>query len=254
MMSPEPQNAAATGISVIVPAGSDAELLRRCLDALDRQTVPAAEILAVTDPETPTDVSGVVCDHGVSPVLTGPDVLPASAGFDAASNPVLLRVNPRSNPAPDHLERLLEVWDLANSRTRGFSVVGVSGPTRFEIPGRRGDLLSGTYRRAHGSSVGRILGHQPFYGSNYSIRRDWWCSVRRSICAAGARVAEDVHLSFAVRPGETIWYAPELRVAAQPELRIPHKVREGIRTLAVNLLSESTTTRRTERMTVEDEG
>ena len=248
MMSPEPQNAAATGISVIVPAGSDAELLRRCLDALDRQTVPAAEILAVTDPETPTDVSGVVCDHGVSPVPTGPDVLPASAGFDAASNPVLLRVNPRSNPAPDHLERLLEVWDLANSRTRGFSVVGVSGPTRFEIPGRRGDLLSGTYRRAHGSSVGRILGHQPFYGSNYSIRRDWWCSVRRSIRAAGARVAEDVHLSFAVRPGETIWYAPELCIAAQPELRIPDKVREGIRTLAVNLLSESTTTRRTERM------
>ncbi|MCL0245422.1 glycosyltransferase [Corynebacterium sp. CCM 8835] len=255
MMSPESPDRPEVGaqaISVVVPAGHDAELLRRCLDGLGRQTLPAREIIVVTDPGTPGEVSGVTAVHDVITVSGAPGVLPAWAGFDAASGPVLLRVNPRSTPAPDHLARLVSAWDRASARTPGFAVVGVSGPTRLEIPGWRGELLSGAYRRAHGASVGRILGHQPFYGMNYSLRRDWWCSVRRSVREAGARVSEDVHLSFAVRPGETIWYAPELCVAARPGPGLPGKVRDGVRTLAVNLLSESPSTRRSDRMPAED--
>ncbi|MBV7293833.1 glycosyltransferase family 2 protein [Corynebacterium sp. TAE3-ERU16] len=255
MMSPESPDRPEVGaqeISVIVPAGHDAELLRRCLDALDRQTLPTREIIVVTDPETPGGVFGVTAVHDVITVPSVPGILPTWTGFDAASGPVLLRVNPRSTPAPDHLARLVSAWDRASAQTSGFTVVGVSGPTRLEIPGWRGELLSGAYRRAHGASVGRILGHQPFYGMNYSLRRDWWCSVRRPVRAAGARVSEDVHLSFAVRPGETIWYAPELRVAARPGPGLPGKIRDGVRTLAVNLLSESPTTRRSDRRPVED--
>ncbi|MBI8999786.1 glycosyltransferase family 2 protein [Corynebacterium sp. CCM 9185] len=256
MMSPgssDRPGAGAQEISIIVPAGHDAELLRRCLDALDRQTIPVREVIVVTDPGTPSGVSGVAAAHDVITVSTDQYVLPTWTGFDAASGTVLLRVNPRSNPAPDHLVRLISAWDRACTQTPGFTVVGVSGPTRFEIPGWRGDLLSGVYRRAHGASVGRILGHQPFYGTNYSLRRDWWCSVRRSVREAGVRVSEDVHLSFAVRPGETIWYAPELCVAARPGPGVPGKVRDGVRTLAVNLLSESPTTRRWDRSSVEEE-
>ncbi|MCK7637241.1 glycosyl transferase family A [Corynebacterium pygosceleis] len=237
-----------------MPAGHDTGLLDRCLGGLARQTDPAGEVIVVTTVRTSGMMAATIAGHDVTTITAGTGVLPTWAGFDAATHPTIVRVNPRSNPAPDHLSRVSRVWERARPRTPGFTVVGVSGPTRFEIPGRRGDLLSDSYRRAHGASVGRILGHQPFYGTNYSLSRDWWWSVRRLVCAAGPRVSEDVHLSFAVRPGETIWYDPELRVAARPDPALPGKVRDGIRTLTVNLLGEPPHERRFGRMTAEGDG
>ncbi|MCK7676789.1 glycosyltransferase family 2 protein [Corynebacterium sp. CCM 9186] len=235
-------------LGVVIPCLNDAELLTRCLRALHRQTVPATEILVVDNGNT-DDSAAVARDHGAR-VIEEPRrgiTWATRTGFDAAVSDVMLRTDADVEPGPDFLERLHRAWDLAEDQTRSGAsrrrVIGVTGSGRFELPGRWGPLASAVYLGAYRASVGSTIGHQPFFGTNYCIRRDWWLEVRDSVDMSDTEVHEDMHLSFAVRPEETVWLQSDLTLtmdgrAVEPGSQMLRRFRRGFHTIAVNWRSE----------------
>lgn len=197
-------------ISVVVPCLNDADLLRRCLDSLAAQDTPADEIIVVDNGST--DDSVEVATRAGARVIHEPRrgiTWATHAGFDAATGDILARTDADACAAADYLTRLHAAWDAAD-RSPGRRVVGVTGTARFEIPGWRGDLASAAYLTAYRRSVGAALGHHPLFGTNYSVRADWWREIRPCLDSADTFSHEDMQMSFEVRPDETVWFQPDL--------------------------------------------
>ncbi|MCX7542626.1 glycosyltransferase [Corynebacterium sp. P5848] len=231
-------------LSVVIPCLNDAGLLTRCLRALLHQTVPASEIIVV-DNGSIDDSAVVARGHGAR-VVDEPRrgiTWATRTGFDTATSDVMLRTDTDVAPAPDFLERLHRAWDLAEDQMRSGAsrrrIVGVTGSGRFELPGWRGSLASAAYLGAYRASVGSALGHQPFFGTNYCIRRDWWLKIRDEVDMSDTEVHEDMHLSFAVHPDETVWLQSDLTLAmdaraVEPGPQMLRRFRRGFHTIAVN--------------------
>ncbi|AGF71712.1 glycosyltransferase family 2 protein [Corynebacterium halotolerans] len=214
-------------ISVIIPCLNDAALLRRCLASFSAQEVPPDEVIVVDNGST--DDSADVARTAGARVVPEPRrgiTWATRAGFDAAAGDILLRVDADAAAAPDFLARLHAAWDAADA-SPGRRVVGVTGTARFEVPGVLGDLASRAYLGAYRFSVGSTLGHHPFFGTNYSLRADWWREVRGQIDSADTYAHEDMQISFAVRPDETVWFQRDLTLDMDP------RALHGTRQLAV---------------------
>lgn len=191
-------------------------LLRRCLTSLAAQEVPADEIIVVDNGST--DDSAAVARAAGARVIIEPRrgiTWATRTGFDAAAGDVLLRTDADVELAPDFIARLHAAWDAADA-SPGRRVVGVTGTARFELPGRAGELAARLYLGAYRASVGSALGHHPLFGTNYSVRADWWAEIRDGIDSADTYAHEDMQISFAVRPGETIWLQRDLSVLTDP--------------------------------------
>ncbi len=203
-------------ISVIIPCLNDATLLRRCLSSLRAQEVPPNEVIVVDNGST--DDSAEVAHAAGARVITEPRrgiTWATRAGFDAGEGDVLLRIDADVEAAPDYLARLHATWDAADA-SPGRRVVGVTGSARFELDGRVGDVAAGVYLGAYRLTVGSALGHYPFFGSNYSLRADWWREIRDQIDSSDTFVHEDMQISFAVRPHETVWLQRDLTLEMDP--------------------------------------
>lgn len=226
-MSDAPVSAGRPALSVIIPCLNDAQLLDRCLLSLRAQTITPAEIMVVDNGST-DDSAAVARRHGAR-VVDEPRrgiTWATKAGFDAAEGDVLMRIDADVELAPDYLERVRDIWRRA-ATSPGRRVVGMTGSARFEIPGRAGDIATAAYLGAYRRSVGLALGHQPLFGTNYSIRADWWASVRDEVDMSDTYVHEDMQLSFAVREDETIWLQRDLVVA------MDDRALHGVRQIAV---------------------
>lgn len=207
-------------LSVVVPCLNDAALLGPTLDSLARQGVPADEIIVVDNAST--DNSAEVARSRGAYVVDERrrGVTRASAtGFDAARGDVIVRLDADVVAPEDFLERVHRVWDAADI-SPGRRVVAATGSARFSLPGWRGDFLSALYLGAYRASVASTLGHYPVFGTNFSLRRDWWEDVRDHIDLDDSRVHDDMHFSFAVRPNETVWLQRDLVVATDPRALI----------------------------------
>ena len=197
-------------ISIVIPCLNDAPLLRRCLASLTAQGTPADEIIVVDNGST-DDTAAVAAQAGAR-VVDEPRrgiTWATHAGFDAATGDILARVDADVRAPADYLTRLHAAWDAAD-RSPGRRVVGVTGVARFELPGWKGDLASATYLSAYRRSVGSALGHHPLFGTNYSVRADWWREIRPCLDSADTFSHEDMQMSFEVRPDETVWFQPDL--------------------------------------------
>lgn len=203
-------------ISVVIPCLDDAVLLRRCLTSLNAQELPPDEVIVVDNGST-DDSADVARAHGAR-VLTEPRrgiTWATRTGFDAATGDVLLRTDADVDLPPDFIARTHAAWDAAEA-SPGRRVVGVTGTARFELPGRAGDLAAALYLGAYRRSVGSALGHCPLFGTNYSIRADWWREIRGTVDSADTYAHEDMQISFAVRPEETVWLQRDLAVLTDP--------------------------------------
>lgn len=203
-------------ISVIIPCLDDAELLRRCLDSLASQEVPPGEIIVVDNGSA--DDSAAVARAGGARVVTEARrgiTWATRSGFDAATGDILLRIDADVTLPPDFLARVHAAWDAVEA-SPGRRVVGVTGTARFELPGRIGDLATGVYLGAYRWSVGSALGHYPLHGTNCSVRADWWREIRGWIDSADTYAHDDMQLSFAVRPDETVWFQRDLTLSTDP--------------------------------------
>lgn len=198
--------------SVVIPCRNDAELLDRCLASFAAQLRPADEIIVVDNAST-DHTRQVALRHGARVVDEPREGITwaTKAGFDAAVSDVFVRVDADVHVEPDYLQKLQDVWQAADS-SPGRRVVGVTGSARFDLDGPAGDFASSAYLGAYRASVGSALGHHPLYGTNCSIRADWWARVREDVDFSDTLVHDDMHLSFAVGEDETIWFQPDLVV------------------------------------------
>lgn len=203
-------------ISVIIPCLNDAVLLHRCLDSLARQEVLPKEIIVVDNGSTDDSVDVALAGGArVSTELRRGITWATRTGFDTATGDIFLRIDADVSLPPDFLARVHAIWDAAEV-SPGRRVVGVTGTARFELPGRLGDLVTGLYLGAYRWSVGSALGHHPLYGTNCSVRADWWREIRERIDSADTYAHDDMQLSFAVRPDETIWFQRDLTLSTDP--------------------------------------
>lgn len=211
--------AARRSISIVIPCLDDADLLARCLNSLAAQRTPAEEIIVVDNGST--DDSAAVARAAGARVITEPRrgiTWATRTGFDAASGDILVRIDADVLAPSDYLTRLHAAWDAADaaSAAPGRRVVGVTGVGRFELPGPFARLASALYLGAYRASVGSALGHNPLFGTNYSVRATWWREVRDEVDSADTSSHEDMQLSFEVRPDETVWFQPDLTVDMDP--------------------------------------
>ncbi|MDO5669402.1 MAG: glycosyltransferase family A protein [Corynebacterium sp.] len=223
-------------ISIVIPCLNDASLLRRCLASLAAQETAPDEVIVVDNGST--DDSAEVARQAGAIVLEEPRrgiTWATHSGFDAASGDILARIDADVIAPADYLTRLHAAWDAAE-RSPGRRVIGVTGVARFEIPGWAGHLASTAYLTAYRRSVGSALGHYPLFGTNYSVRREWWQNVRERLDSSDTESHEDMQMSFEVRTEETVWFQPDLTLdmdarALMGTRQIVRRFRRGMHTI-----------------------
>jgi glycosyltransferase involved in cell wall biosynthesis len=195
-------------ISVVIPVLNDAEALEHCLEALERQTRTADEIVVV-DSGSADRSAEVAARHGarvLSVVVAG---IPGAtaAGLDGADGDVLARLDADSVAPPDWLERI-EAAFAAEPALDAMSGAATfyGGPSLVRFLGRL-SLTVGYFRLIRG-----LLGHAPLYGSNFAIRSEVWRRVRRTAHRGRADVHDDLDLSLQLPPGAMVRYDPGLTV------------------------------------------
>lgn len=226
-------------VSVIIPCLNDAPLLARCLDSLNQQTVKPDEILVVDNGST-DDSALVATAFGAKVVREERRGITwaTQTGFANASGDIMLRTDADVIAPEQFIEQLHHAWDLAEQQA-GRRVVGVSGGGAFELPGLYGRAMTALYLGAYRLTSSWALGHQPFFGTNYSIRRTWWESISDTVDFSDTVVHEDMHLSFAVRPDETVWLQKDLVLPMDPRAlqgfrQVCRRFYRGFHTIAVN--------------------
>lgn len=217
-------------VSVVIPCLNDAVLLQRCLDSLSTQEMPADEIIVVDNGST--DDSAGIARRGGARVVTEPRrgiTWATQSGFNAATGDILVRIDADILAPADYIARLHRAWDAAEVAP-GRRVIGVTGAACFELAGPLAPLagpVSALYLGAYQRAVGSALGHYPLFGTNFSVRADWWAQIRDTVDFSDPYVHEDMHLSFAVRPDETIWFQADL------VLSMDDRALRGVRQLVV---------------------
>ncbi|AZA12459.1 glycosyltransferase family 2 protein [Corynebacterium choanae] len=249
-------------LSVVIPCLNDAALLETCLQAFAQQQVPADEIIVVDNGST--DHSAQVAKRFGATVVNEPRrgiTFATKTGFDAASGDVLLRTDTDVVPAPDFVLRLHQAWDFvaatAAADPAGRTVVGVTGDGRFLLPGWRGKLATNAYMGAYRKAVGFALGHQPLFGTNYCLTRAFWTRVSTEVDFTDTEVHEDMHISFAVRPDETVWVQHDLVLpmdarALVGSKQVVRRFARGMHTIVVNWRKQAPWVRLAERGVLPD--
>lgn len=230
-------------LSVVILCLNNAPLLRRCLTTIAAQTDPPDEIIVVDNGST--DDSAAVARELGARVVDEPRrgiTWATQSGFDAATGDIMLRTDADITMPRDFMARLRATWIRA-LRYPGRRVVGVAGKGEFEILGWRGRALMAAYLGSYRLTAGWALGRQPFFGTKYSISRAWWNEMRESVDFSDTLVHEDMHLSFAVRPDETVWLQRDLVLPMDPRAvqgagQVAHRFRRGFHTIRVNWARE----------------
>ena len=222
-------------ISVVIPVFNDAQLLRRCLGALEAQTRPADEIVVVDNGCTDDSVSVARAGGARIVVQHRRGIAPASAtGFDAARGDIIARLDADSIPDVDWLRHLEGRFDADGSLdVLTGSADFTDGGAFTEWAGRT--LYLGWYFWA----LGLMLGHTPLFGSNLALRASAWRRMRETAHRDSATVHDDLDLSFQVRPGMVVKFDDQLlmTISARPfdsMLSFALRSWRGVATIALN--------------------
>lgn len=191
MTRPTPAGASPT-VSVVIPVKNDAEHLRRCLAALERQTQTPDEIIVVDNDST--DASAEVArSHGVTVVrCTQAGVSAASAsGYDAAVGEIILRLDADCVPS----ERWVAATVAAFAQHPRASVYSggarfIDGPPALRAP------LAAVYLLSYALVCAPTLGHLPVFGSNLAFRRSAWLDVRAHVHRDDPELHDDLDLAY----------------------------------------------------------
>lgn len=195
-------------VSVVVPSLNDADMLRRCLQDLARQTRAPDEIIVVDNGST--DDTAAIAHAAGARVITEPrrGVLRATArGFDAARGEVIGRLDADSRPAPDWTARIAARFDADPG------LAGVTGTGEFYGAGRFWRWVGRhAYLAGYFWFIRMMAGQQPLFGSNFAIRREVWQAVRERVHLDDPRVHDDLDITFALDAGMRVEYDTALHV------------------------------------------
>jgi GT2 family glycosyltransferase len=219
-------------ITVIVPTYKRPGDLRRCLDALKRQTLPAARINVIRrDIDTATEAMLAAYDPGalnmrVHVVSVTGVVAALNLGLAHAIGEAVAMTDDDAAPHPDWLARIAALFD-ADPR-----VGGVGGRDRIFQGDRQGDWppqhrvgVSTWYGRVYGNhhcGVGPAREVEALKGVCMAFRRAAIGGLRfdRRLRGAGAQVANESLFSGAIRrAGWTLVYDPAVLVDHYPSVR-----------------------------------
>lgn len=189
-------------ISVVVPSYNDAEMLQRCLTALDAQTRPADEVIVVDNGSSDATVE-VALAHGARVVTELRRGIPqaTSAGLDAATCDVVGRLDADSIPPKDWVER------VARAFQRDPDLEALSGPGRYYgghpfVHWFAASVHMPLYTRG----VAFLIGHDVLYGSNLAIRADTWRELRHRVHRDDRTVHDDLDFTLNLVPGTKVRY------------------------------------------------
>ena len=221
-------------VSVVIPVRDDADLLRRCLQALAQQTLAPLEVIVV-DNGSHDETADVAREAGAVLVRqpeTG--VLAASAaGYDVAIGDILARLDADCVPAADWIQAVVDAFaDPAVAAVTGGAHL-VEGPARL----RR--LVPAAYLTAYFAVLTVTLGHVPLFGSNMAMRRYAWSDVSAEVHRHDELVHDDLDIAFHLGEAHRIRYASDLSVgiSARPfgDLRsFAHRIRRGYHTVVIH--------------------
>ena len=222
-------------VTVVIPVRDDAALLRRCLEALRRQTHLPEEVIVVDDGSRDASAA-VAAAFGASVIRQPPRGIAtaAAAGYDAAESTVIARLDADSLPPDDWLERLVRA--LANEP----SLAAVTGGARFlDRRERVHRLAAAIYLGAYRTVLTPTLGHTPLFGSNMAFRRDAWEHVSADVHRDDDLLHDDLDLSFhlgrSFRIGRV--HAANVGISARP-LRLDRqlllRIRRGFHTVLIH--------------------
>lgn len=179
-------------VSIVIPVKDDAQHLRRCLDALHRQTRRADEIIVVDNDSTDESAAVAAIFGAIVVHCAEPGVPAASArGYDAARGDLILRLDADSLPSASWVESVVEAF----AQRPGVSVF--SGGARFVdgSPALRSPLAV-AYLLAYVAVCTPSLGHLPLFGSNLAFRRAAWVDVRAHVRRDDPERHDDLDLAF----------------------------------------------------------
>lgn len=195
-------------LSVVIPCKDDGQLLSRCLQALESQTLAPLEVIVV-DNNSVDDTARISARHGARVLYeAAPGIAAAaSAGYDAARGDVIVRCDADTIPPADWLERI-----EARFR-REPDLALLTGPGVFYGTGRIRSRLAGiAYMQAYFILMAAAMGHWPPFGSNCAFRREDWAQARTKVNRLNPNVHDDVDLGFALDPARRTAYDPSLQV------------------------------------------
>lgn len=178
-------------VSVVIPVKDDGELLRRCLQALAAQSLPADEIIVV-DNASSDDSAQIALDAGATVLhCSEPGIAAASAtGYDAASGHYILRLDADCVPGAGWVRTMHDCFaahpDVA---------VVTGGAHFFDGPRALRRWLAACYLGAYRFAATAALGHVPMFGSNLAFRRSAWHEVREH-AHLDAELHDDLDLSY----------------------------------------------------------
>lgn len=197
-----------TEVSVVIPVRDDGTNLRRCLQALARQTVPPLEVVIVDNGST-DDSADIAHAYGARVVREPTIGIPAAAatGYDAAVGSVIARLDADSVPPATWVEQVLRALDR---RPHAVAVTGV-GVFR-DAPRGVGRALSALYLGSYYLLGAAAAGHHVLWGSSMAMRRDAWASVSAAVHRGDQELHDDMDLAMVLGPGARISLAPSLRV------------------------------------------
>jgi glycosyltransferase involved in cell wall biosynthesis len=226
-----------TRVSVVIPVKDDEELLERCLRALAGQTAPPDEIVVV-DNGSVRSPAATAARWGARCIVEPVPGIPAAsaAGFDAAREPILARLDADSMPDPDWCARIRSAFE------NDHALVAITGPGVFpSLPPALGRLVDLVYMRAYFGVFRRVIGRVPVFGSNFAMSADAWRHARDLIHRDDAEVHDDLDLSFHLPRTGPVRFDHRLTVgiSARPFARpgaFVRRVWRGIRTVHVNRL------------------
>lgn len=196
-------------ISVVIPAKDDAVMLARCLEALQRQTRPAHEIIVVDNGST--DETADVARRSGATVLTElrPGITAAaSRGYDASKADIIARCDADSVVAPDWLFEI----DAAFSEDQHLTAI-TSGAVFFDLSAIGNWLARVFYLGSYFLAVGAAVANPPLFGSNFAMRASTWRAVSTSVPRDKPDLHDDFDLSYRIRPEERVRVVRSLRVS-----------------------------------------
>ncbi len=218
-------------VSVVIPTYRRPQSLARCLDALDRQTRPAEEIVVVVrDDDAASDELARTRPRQVRVVaVQRPGVVAAmNAGLDASRGDVIALTDDDSSPHPDWLARIVDVFASEDR-------IGAVGGRDWVYSYRTGRLIEGSepvvgtigrFGRVtgnHHAGVGPARDVDVLKGVNLSVRGELLRQIRfdERLRGVGTEHHWELALCLALRRrGWRVVYDPAIAVDHHPQPRV----------------------------------